>query len=244
MALGDGSNATIFSDDNGTRMCKKLKREFRKTRRDRLAGIGCALAQRTSSWGFRSAKLWAFTATPYDKTLYMDADAYPCAGYSWLRRELSPALERYDLLAVHSSFRDGFPHALHWLNAGVIAFDARSDAARAVFHAWLTQYEQAAREHAGNAPVTDQRLFNEAVLSARRARPMALPPEFNCKSNYKSVRYQWAKVVSPALYRRVRKNYRCCDIPSIGACVVDHECRFPNADAISASVARLGLRRR
>ena len=50
-------------------------------------------------------------ARRYDKALYLDADAFPCASFAWLRGELGPALERYDVLATHSSMRRGFPHA-------------------------------------------------------------------------------------------------------------------------------------
>ena len=76
------------------------------------------------------------------------------------------------------------------------------------------------------APTTDQRLFNEAALRSD-ARIMALPPEFNCKSNYKSVRYEWLKAASPYFYRRLRKDWACCKVPSVGVCAIDHECRFP-----------------
>jgi len=205
-------------------VCERLKADALRRPGDVVRDIDlrCAVARPNvtiDAWGFRAAKLWAFTATPYDKTLYLDADAFPCASFEWLRSELSPALERYDVMATHSSMRRGFAHALHWLNAGVIAFDARSPAARAVFRHWLENYE---KQHAK----TDQRIFNEAVL-ASDARAMALPPEFNCKSNYKSVRYGWAKAVSPYLYRKVRKDWPCCEIESVGKCVVDHECRFP-----------------
>ena len=80
--------------------------------------------------------MWAFTATPYDKSLYIDADAFPCASFQWLHSELSPALERYDVMATHSSMRRGFAHALHWLNAGVIAFNGHHRT-RKVFLDWL-----------------------------------------------------------------------------------------------------------
>ena len=220
LALGVGANATIFSDAPGARSCEKLKRRERKHVADRLGHLRCAVANASDTWGFRAAKLWAFTATPYDKTLYLDADAFPCASFDWLRSELSPALERYDVMATHSSMRRGFAHALHWLNAGVIAFNARRRPAKRVFAAWLRTYERQ------TVKVTDQRLFNEAVL-ASDARVMALPPEFNCKSNYKSVRYGWLKLASPFLYRRVRKDWACCQIESVGRCVVDHECKFP-----------------
>lgn len=232
LALGDGANATIFSDANGTRTCSALVRRL-------SSGVRCVQADQ-AGWGFRAAKLWAFTASPYDKTLYIDADAFPCVPYAWLKKELSPALERYDVMAAHSSFRDGFPHALHWLNAGVIAFDTRSPAATAVFGRWLETYLAAARGQTG--PVTDQRLFNEAVLFSPGLRPMALPPEFNCKSNYKSVRYEWTKPLSPAFYRKVRKNYACCRVPSIGDCVIDHECQFPRHDALHAAADKLRRR--
>lgn len=227
LALGRGANATIFSDANGTRECATLN-----SRSGDRINVECrAVDEERSSWGFRSAKLWAFTATPYDKTLYMDADAFPCASYDWLRTQLVPALERYDVMAAHSSFRRGMPYALHWLNAGVIAFDSRSRPARSVFATWLRDYENAAAASESKI-VTDQRLFNEAVLYSEGLRAMALPPEFNCKSNYKSVRFQWAKYLSPALFRKVRKNYQCCKIPSVGDCVIDHECQFPPSPQI------------
>ena len=89
-----------------------------------------------------------------------------------------------------------------------------------MFQRWLRTYEAQA------VPATDQRLFNEAAL-ASDARVMALPPEFNCKSNYKSVRYGWVKYASPYLFRRIRKDWPCCHVDSVGKCVVDHECRFP-----------------
>ena len=166
LALGVGANATIFSDAPGARSCEKLKRRERKNVADRLGHLRCAVANASDTWGFRAAKLWAFTATPYDKTLYLDADAFPCASFDWLRSELSPALERYDVMATHSSMRRGFAHALHWLNAGVIAFNARRRPARRVFAAWLRTYERQ------TVKVTDQRLFNEAVLGSD-ARVMA-----------------------------------------------------------------------
>ena len=122
-------------------------------------------------------------------------------------------------MATHSSMRRGFAHALHWLNAGVIAFNGHHRT-RKVFLDWLRTYE------AQKAPTTDQRLFNEAALRSD-ARIMALPPEFNCKSNYKSVRYEWLKAASPYFYRRLRKDWACCKVPSVGVCAIDHECRFP-----------------
>ena len=181
--------------------------------------LSLAVANASTTFGFRAAKLWAFTATPYDKSLYIDADAFPCASFQWLHSELSPALERYDVMATHSSMRRGFAHALHWLNAGVIAFNGHHRT-RKVFTDWLRTYE------AQKAPTTDQRLFNEAALRSD-ARIMALPPEFNCKSNYKSVRYEWLKAASPYFYRRLRKDWACCKVPSVGVCAIDHECRFP-----------------
>jgi len=110
-ALGAGANATIFSDAAGARACAALRRAERHRFADKLGGLECRVANATNTWGFRAAKLWAFTAAPYDKALYLDADAFPCASFAWLRKELSPALERYDILATHSSMRRGFPHA-------------------------------------------------------------------------------------------------------------------------------------
>ena len=52
-----------------------------------------------------------------------DGDAFPCASFRVAAPELSPALERYDVMATHSSMRRGYALALHWLNAGVIAFN-------------------------------------------------------------------------------------------------------------------------
>ena len=219
IALGDGFNATLFSDQAGARACAALRRQHRREFKDKLQGLRCAVANASTTFGFRAAKLWAFTATPYDKSLYIDADAFPCASFQWLHSELSPALERYDVMATHSSMRRGFAHALHWLNAGVIAFNGHHRT-RKVFLDWLRTYE------AQKAPTTDQRLFNEAALRSD-ARIMALPPEFNCKSNYKSVRYEWLKAASPYFYRRLRKDWACCKVPSVGVCAIDHECRFP-----------------
>ncbi|KAH8093511.1 hypothetical protein JL720_4647 [Aureococcus anophagefferens] len=153
LALGVGANATIFSDAPGARSCEKLKRRERKHVADRLGHL----------------RLWAFTATPYDKTLYLDADAFPCASFDWLRSELSPALERYGVMATHSSMRRV---SLHWLNAGVIAFNARRRPAKRIFAAWLRTYERQ------TVKVTDQRLFNEA--GSRRAGHGAAARDWAC----------------------------------------------------------------
>lgn len=219
VVLGAGFNATLFSDVEGAKACANLRRLHRWKFADKLAGLRCAVANASTTFGFRASKLWAFTATPYDKSIYVDADAFPCASFEWLHAELSPALERYDILATHSSMRRGYAHALHWLNAGVIAFNSHHRTRR-VFLDWLRTYE------AQTAPMTDQRLFNEAALRSD-ARVMALPPEFNCKSNYKSVRYEWLKAASPYFYRHFRKDAACCSVPSVGICAIDHECRFP-----------------
>ena len=88
LALGVGANATIFSDAAGVHACEKLRRRERRRFADRLEALRCARANASETWGFRAAKLWAFTASPYDKTLYLDADAFPCATYDWLRGEL------------------------------------------------------------------------------------------------------------------------------------------------------------
>ena len=101
VALGDGFNATLFSDAAGAKACASLRRQHRRNYKDRLAGLRCAVANASTTFGFRAAKLWAFTATPYDKSLYIDADAFPCASFQWLHAELSPALERYDVMATH-----------------------------------------------------------------------------------------------------------------------------------------------
>jgi hypothetical protein len=41
------------------------------------------------------------------------------------------------------------------------------------------------------------------------------------------VRYEWLKAASPYFYRRLRKDWACCKVPSVGVCAIDHECRFP-----------------
>ena len=80
LALGPGANATIFTDMRGVLRCKKLRARFRKESQHRLhQQIDCqGVGPKAQSWGFRAAKLFATTVSPYDKSLYIDADAYPC----------------------------------------------------------------------------------------------------------------------------------------------------------------------
>src|SRR5687767_7026541 len=124
--------------------------------------------------------------SPYDCTLFIDADTYICDDLS----ELFSLLDQFDLAVAHDTFRiyvedyDKLQEYLHatpisfpMLNTGVILFK-KSERVENFFQSWMTL-------HRRNLTIalrggTDQPAFREALYHSDM-RFTILPPEYNCR---------------------------------------------------------------
>lgn len=124
--------------------------------------------------------------SPYDYTLFVDADTYICADISGL----FDLLNRFDIAVAHDTYRlyvkeyEKVKHEIHkipdsfpMLNSGVILFK-KSPRIERFFEDWLTTYEQyleLAEHGGGDQPAFRKALYNSALRLA------ILPPEYNCR---------------------------------------------------------------
>lgn len=129
--------------------------------------------------GFLDKVVW-IARSPFNRTLYLDADTYVCAPLD----RLFALLDQFDIAAAHAPLRitapvpsvpDGFPE----LNAGVIAFRSR-DAVSTFFADWLAAYRRDLERgiwQESDQPAFRERLFHSGLRLA------TLPPEWNCRYN-------------------------------------------------------------
>jgi hypothetical protein len=127
--------------------------------------------------GYR-AKILGMTASPFERTLFLDVDTYVAADVS----ELFDLLDAFDLAAAHAPLRvtvplDDVPDAFPELNTGVIAF-RRSESVGRLLQAWLDEYD---RLKPSRPRSQDQLSFRRAVYAAGDVRLAVLPPEFNLR---------------------------------------------------------------
>jgi hypothetical protein len=113
--------------------------------------------------------------SPYDRTLYLDADTYVCGDLS----ELFVLLERFDLLVAHDALRINtgvvrLPNVFPEMNSGLIAFDKRRT--ERLFTEWARSYES---ELLKRGAVSDQYTFRTALYDSS-VRFYILPPEYHC----------------------------------------------------------------
>ena len=136
----------------------------------------------------RLGKIESMLQSPYQRTLFLDADTIVVGDIS----ELFVLLEHFDLGAVHSGARDGagvmsnVPSTFPEYNSGVIVF-RRCRAVEDMLNAWKLLYLQCrvsypkwANRKTGLHP--DQPAFR-AALYASRVRVATVPPEFNCRGH-------------------------------------------------------------
>jgi len=138
-------------------------------------------------------KIVSLPASPYEETLYLDADTYVAEDLS----ELFRLLEMFDLAAAHAPARRAFPvnkvpPSFPEYNAGVILFKKSPEVLR-FFSDWLGLYDDRRRQAPPPSvkgrkimkeyPLRDQPTFRE-VLYASPLRIATLTPEYNCRVDF------------------------------------------------------------
>ena len=141
--------------------------------------------------GYR-AKVVGMLASPFERTLFLDADTYAAADLA----ELFELLDAFDLAAAHAPNRvamelDDVPAAFPELNTGVIAF-RRNAAVQRFLHGWLDEYD---RLQPLRPPSEDQPAFRRAVYVASDLRLAVLPPEFNVRFGMAGFLNQRARIL-------------------------------------------------
>ncbi len=131
--------------------------------------------------------------TPYDWTLFLDADTHVCGDLSGCFR----LLDHFDLLVAHDALRvnrnnpdidRSFPEC----NSGLIFFRKSPDAIGCL-DAWKEGYNQDCRDHGGRQ-MPDQYSFRKALRTSP-ARFYVLPPEYHCMTWEASYLHDSVKVV-------------------------------------------------
>ncbi len=122
--------------------------------------------------------------SPYERTIFVDADIYVAQAFP----ELFSLLDRFDCAATHEEYADtdwfhryprpDIPASFPEFNTGIFLFK-RSDRMDSLFAQWRTLYEAYLREYP-NLPVNDQPFFRAAVYH-HDARIATLTREYNCK---------------------------------------------------------------
>jgi len=125
--------------------------------------------------------------SPFERTIFLDADTYCCAPFP----ELFDQLDRFELLAAHEDGRfstkfdpdtgeeyfvkvPGIPESFPELNTGVMAF-RRTPATVALFDNWIVEYDKALSELSDHH---DQPSFRAAIYRSEVLFAV-LPSEYN-----------------------------------------------------------------
>lgn len=122
--------------------------------------------------------------SPYERTLFIDADTYVLEPVD----ELFALLDHFDCAATHEEYlntdwdnrypRRDIPASFPEYNTGILAFN-RSDRVRSVLGQWSVLYEDFLRTHPNEA-INDQPFFRAAVYFGS-VRIATLSREYNCK---------------------------------------------------------------
>jgi hypothetical protein len=132
-------------------------------------------------------KVRYITETPFENTLYLDADTRIYDDIS----ELTSILDKYELAAAHAPGRrtepaidqDEIPAVFPEYNTGVILF-RRTDKILDLFESWLNQYDSMIQDEHQN--IGDQPAFRKAAWFSN-IHIYTLPPEYNCRTVYPGV---------------------------------------------------------
>lgn len=124
-------------------------------------------------------KILSIQRSPFERTLYLDADTYICDDIS----ELFPLLDRFDIAATHKGRRfwfpaEGVPESFPEFNGGIILFK-NSPLVRDLFADWYRRFRQ--QEVSEDFPaVPDEATFREAMYFSN-VRIATLTSEYNCQ---------------------------------------------------------------
>jgi hypothetical protein len=139
------------------------------------------------TWGFRFTKINALLLTPYDNTMFLDADTVFCAhGDRYMHAQLTlmfHVLDRFDFAAVHGTFvadtTVGRP-ANTDLNSGVSLY-RKTPAMFELIRNWRKELMRRATKAGGVGVVKDQGPLANAIRATPSVAVWVLPPEFNCR---------------------------------------------------------------
>jgi len=122
--------------------------------------------------------------SPYDRTLFVDADIYVTESFP----ELFPLLDHFDCAATHEEYvntdwhnrypRSDIPASFPEFNTGILLFQ-RSVKMDRVLDNWCGLYHKFLEEKP-NQPINDQPFFRAAIYYSE-ARVATLTREYNCK---------------------------------------------------------------
>lgn len=122
--------------------------------------------------------------SPYERTVFLDADIYVAQPFP----ELFTLLDRFDCAATHEEYmstdwfksyeRSDIPPSFPEFNTGVLAY-RRSEQVTKTFAEWGRLYERFMQEFPGRA-INDQPFFRAAAYCGA-ARIATLGREYNCK---------------------------------------------------------------
>jgi hypothetical protein len=122
--------------------------------------------------------------TPYDRTLFIDADIYVAEPVP----ELFTILDHFDFAATHEEYlntdwwnrypRPDIPPSFPEFNTGILAY-RRSPQMASVLKDWAALYQSFIESHPGQG-INDQPFFRAAVYS-NQVRIATLTREYNCK---------------------------------------------------------------
>jgi hypothetical protein len=127
--------------------------------------------------GYRD-KLLCMSRTPFERTLFLDADTYVVSDLQDLYR----LLDHFDLGAAHAPNRvvldlDQVPLTYPELNTGVILY-RQSPAVAQLLAAWVQIYDSHRARHPRSF---DQPAFRQALYMNDDIRVATLAPEYNCR---------------------------------------------------------------
>ncbi len=138
---------------------------------------------KSSNYGFYD-KAQLLRQTPYERTVFIDADIYVIDPV----HELFALLDRFDCAAAHEEYlntdwwhqypRPDIPASFPEFNTGIVAYKS-SPRMDGMLQAWATLYESFIAENPGKN-VNDQPFFRAAVYFSD-IRMAVLTREYNCK---------------------------------------------------------------
>jgi len=150
--------------------------------------ISCPLIERVvpiepSRDGFYD-KTKLIRQSPYERTIFIDADIYVAEAFP----ELFALLDRFDIAATHEEYvdtdwfhrypRKDIPSSFPEFNTGILLY-RRGPQTDAVMKAWEDSYAEYLAQKPGQ-PINDQPFFRAAVYFSD-ARVATLTREYNCK---------------------------------------------------------------
>jgi hypothetical protein len=153
------------------------------------------------TYGFED-KVINIAKSPYQETLYLDADTYLVDD----SRELFTLLEKFDLAAAHAPYRADYqvkevPDSFPEFNLGVILF-RNSEQTKGLFERWAQIYREDRlkpqnflfpKEESGDG-LTDQPSFRRAIYESG-LKIATLPSEYNCRLPFPGFLHTKVKII-------------------------------------------------